>query len=550
MAARARLFRGLRGLDWRADLVAGLTLAAIAVPEQMATARLAGFPAHIGFVAFIAGSLAFAALGSSRFVSVGADSTIAPIFAGGLALLAMTGTPHYAALAGLIALLVGATLMLAGLLKAGWVANLLSIPVLTGFLAGISVHIALSQAPAFLGLPPQHGDAQTRIMELVEHIDDANGATALVAALCLAVIIIAEDVSPRIPGALIALAGATWATNHFDLKAKGVAVIGRIAHGAPHFAIPEFGLSDLRQVFGLAIIIALVVMVQTSATSRAFTPAKTQADVDGDFFGAGAGSILSGFFGSFAVNASPPRTAIVSESGGASQLSGLVAAGIVAAVLFFGGGVLAQAPAAALAAVLMFVAGRIFRWRDMIAIWRATRAEFLLIFATMLAVVLLPVQTGVGLAIILSLLHGAWTTTRARLIEFDRIPGTTVWWPMSQIHRGERIPGVGVVAFQAPLSFLNADLFRHDVLAEIERGNGALRLIVLEASSIVEIDYSAALRLRDTIEECRARGVDFAVARLESVRAQEAFERFGISAALGAGRMFLSVDAATKALAP
>lgn len=515
----------------------------------MATARLAGFEPHFGFVAFIAGTLAFAVAGASRVVSIGADSTIAPIFAAGLASLTATTGSHYAALASLLAILVGATLILAGLLRAGWIADLMSIPVLTGFLAGVSIHIALSQAPAFLGLPAEHGDPQSRIEALFSHFGAANGPTVAVGALCLAVIVVAEALSPRIPGALIALAGATWGAIHFHLAEKGVVQLGHIAHGAPHLSFPAVRLSDLREVFGLAIVVALVVMVQTSATSRAF-PSHGEQNIDRDFLGVGAGGVLSGLLGSFAVNASPPRTAIIVESGGASQLSGLVAAAIVTGVLLFGGGMLAQAPTAALAAVLMFVAYRIFRWRDMVAIWRATRTEFLFIPVTMLAVVLLPIQQGVALAIILSLLHGVWTTTRTRLIEFDRIPGTTVWWPTPQLQRGERLPGVRVVAFQAPLSFLNADLFRRDIVAATERADGPLRLLVLEASSIVEIDYSAAVAMREAIASCRAKGIDVAIARLESIRAQNGFVQFGVMDALGPGRVFHSVDEATRRLAP
>lgn len=549
MAEGFRPFEGLGGASLRGDLVAGLTLAAIAIPEQMATARLAGFPPHVGFIAFIAGTLAFVALGSSRVMSIGADSTIAPIFAGALALLAASGSPHYAALAGFLALLVGGALIVAGLMRAGWVADLLSTPVLTGFLAAVSVHIALSQAPAFFGLPHERGDAQMRFEALFRSIDWVHGPTTLVAVFSLATILICESLDPRIPGALIALVGATWASDYFGLAGEGVALIGHIEHGAPRPAFPDVSAADMRLIFGLSIIVALVVMVQTAATSRAF-PARRVADIDRDFLGAGLGSIVSGFFGSFPVNASPPRTAIVVESGGASQLSGLVAAAVVGAVLTFGGGMLARAPSAALAAVLIFVAYRIFRWRDMLAIWRATRAEFLLVLVTLLAVVLLPMQQGVALSIILSLLHGAWTTTRTRLVQFDRIPGSTVWWPVSEIHRGENVPGVLVVAFQAPLSFLNADLFRRDFAQAIARADGALKLVVLEASSIAEIDYSAAQTLRETIARCRARKIDFAIARLESLRAHKSFEAFGIMDALGPNRLFHSVHEATEALAP
>jgi SulP family sulfate permease len=426
----------------------------------------------------------------------------------------------------------------------------LSIPVLTGFLAGVGLHIALSQAAAFLGLPPGPGAPLPRLVSLVRDIGKANAPTVMIGAACLALIVFTEKLSPRMPGALVALVAAAWATAHFDLGAKGVAVLGNIAHASPRMALPAVSAEDLTHTVGLAVIVSLVIMVQTAATSRAFPTQDDPPNVDRDFLGVGLGSVLAGLFGAFAVNASPPRTAIVVESGGASQLSGLAAAAIVAATLLYGGSLLAQIPTAALAAVLIFVAGRLLRWRDMLSILRTTRAEFALVILTMLAVVLLPIQTGVGLAIILSLLHGVWTTTRTHLVEMERIPGTTVWWPESETTTGERVPGLMVIAFQAPLSFLNADVFRRDLTAALDRADRRLRFVVLEASSVVEIDYSAALALRDAIETCRSRGIEFAVARLESLRAQEAFERFGVIGALGPGRLFHSVDEANRALNP
>ena len=303
-------------------------------------------------------------------------------------------------------------------------------------------------------------------------------------------------------------------------------------------------------MIGLAAIISVIVMVQTAATSRSFPGAPGEApDVDRDFIGVGAGSALAGLFGAFPVDASPPSTAIVAGVGARSQIAGLVACAIVAAVAVYGSELLAHVPEAALAGVLLFVAGRIFRVPDMLDIIGKTKAEFALVVATMLGVVILPVQIGVGLAIILSLAHGAWTTTRTRLIEFDRLPGTSVWWPLEADFTGERLFGVLVVAFQAPLSFLNAYQFQHDMREAVARAGGGLRLVVLEASSIVEIDYTAARILGDVIAQCRARGVDFAIVRLESVRAQAALESYGVMATLGRDRLFHSVDEATRKLA-
>jgi SulP family sulfate permease len=267
------LFRALRGRGqgaWRYDLLAGLTLAAIAVPEQMATARLGGFPAHIGFFAFIAGSIAFAVFGSSRYLSAGADSTITPIFAGALSALVASNSHAYPQLALMLALAVGALLTLAGLFRAGWVADLLSIPVTTGFLAGIALHILASQAPALLGLSPGPNGVFESLTAIWREIGDTNPYELAIGLASLFCIVLSEWINPKVPGALIALAAATLAVDHFELVAKGVAVVGGFTVVLPHIAMDPEIWSELPRIFGLAVVVAVVVMVQTAAVSRSF----------------------------------------------------------------------------------------------------------------------------------------------------------------------------------------------------------------------------------------------------------------------------------------
>ena len=551
------IFRSLQGAaaDWRVDLIAGLTLAAIAAPEQMATARLGGFSPHLGFFVFVAGSLGFALFGANRFLSAGADSTITPIFAASLALVAASGSPHYLALSAMLALMVGVMMMGAGFFRAGWVANLLSIPVLTGFLAGIAMHIVISQAPSFLGLPGGSGDFFNRVAQIFQHMDQFKPAALVLGLACLATIVAAERLSPRIPGALLALVAATAAALFLGLESQGLPVIGAFEVAPPHAAFPLIGPEDFVRVFGLAVIITLVVMVQSAATSRSFPglPGETP-DINRDFIGVGLGGLLSGLFGGFPVNASPPRSALVAESGGRTQLAGLVAAAAIVMVAAFGEGFLRHTPEAALAAILFFVAGRIFRLGDMRDIAARSRPEFILVLVTLLAVVFLPAQTGVALAIMLSLLHGVWTTTQTDVKVFERLPGETVWWPRNPARKGEVLKGVTVIGFQAPLSFVNADRFQRELLRVAETPD--LKLIVLEASSIAAIDYTAAKALAGAIVGCHEKGVDFALARLESVRARAALTAYGLLDALarpgvaGAERLFHSVDDATRRLAP
>lgn len=546
------IFRSLaafRASDLPGDLIAGLTLAAIAIPEQMATARLGGFSPQIGFFAFIAGSLGFAMFGSNRLLSCGADSTITPIFAGGLLLMAASGSPNYVALAMALALLVGIILVAGSLFRLGWIANLLSTPVTTGFLAGISVHILVSQMPGVLGLSAPHGPMLERIATLARHLGEANIYTVCIGFGVLAVVAGSETVSAKIPGALIGLIVATSAVIWAGLEHKGVSVVGTVPATLPTPSFPDISPEQWVKLLPLAFLIAVVVMVQTAATTRSFPSDPDQpADVDRDFLGAGAGSILAGLFGAFPVNASPPRTGIVSETGGRTQLSGLFAAAIILALLAFGATLLQHVPNAALGGVLLFVALRIIRVKQIVTIYRQSFGEFLLVVATAAAIIVLPIEQGVAVGIALSLLHGIWTTTRARLVAFERVPDTTIWWPANPKAPGERNPDIAVVGLQAPLSFLNAQNFRADLLNVVKMSTPRPRLLVIEASGILEIDFTAAQTLFDLFRECNEAGVTVAIARLESARALAAFDRFKLYDVLPRDRIFLSVDEAVHKL--
>jgi MFS superfamily sulfate permease-like transporter len=535
--------------DVKGDLAAGLTLVAISVPEQMATARLGGFPPEIGFLAFIAGAIGFAVFGTNRFLSVGADSTITPIFAGGLAMAAAAGSADHAAMAAALALGVGIVLVGAGLLRLGWIADLLSVPVTTGFLAGVSAHIVASQLPALLGVPAADGSLVHRLAVIAGELAGANLYCLALGLGVLALTFICERIGARIPGALIGLVLATAAVLLFGLQEHGVAVLNITGSAVPHFAWPAVSFADFTRILPLALIVSVVVMLQTAATTRSFVSDPGQAArVDRDFIGVGAGSLVAGLFGAFPVNASPPRTAIAAETGGRSQVAGVLAAVLIFLLAAFGAKLLALVPQTALAGVLLFIASRIFRVRIMAEVYRRSRAEFALIILTMLSIVALPIETGVGIGIVVSLLHGVWATVRVKPIEFEQVLGTSIWWAPTAKRPGSRLSEVAVVAFQAPLAFLNAHRFQEGLLELIERRSEPPKLIVLEASSLSSIDFTAAQILSEVIRHYQAAGVVFAVARLESVRAQDAVARFGIVDLLGEDRIFYSVDEAIRTL--
>jgi MFS superfamily sulfate permease-like transporter len=294
------------------------------------------------------------------------------------------------------------------------------------------------------------------------------------------------------------------------------------------------------------LVVALVVMIQTAATSRSFPDAAGGVDINRDLLGVGFGNILSGVFGGFPANGSPPRTAIIAESGGRSRLAGLCAAIIVATFLVFGLRLLATVPLAALAGLLMFVAQRIFRFGTIRNVAERSWAEFVLLFITAAAIVAMPIAIGVGMGIALSLLHGVWTITQTRAVAFEQVPGTTIWWPASENFKGDMRGDVVVVGFQAPLFFLNADTFRKTLEEAVLGASQPVSAVILEASSIVEIDFTGAQALIATIRFWNDRGVSFYIARLESLRAQQAMEKYGILPLLGAAQTFHSVDEAMR----
>lgn len=546
---RFTAFRGWTPAFLLSDLAAGVTLAAVTIPEQMATAKLGGFEPQIGFYAFIGATVGFAALGASRVLTAGADSTITPIFGGSLAALAAGSSGAHASVAMTLALLVGAMLIVAGPLRLGWIANLLSTPVVTGFLAGIAVHIVVSQLPSFLGIPKAGGDLMTQARSIVGNFSSINPFTTAIGAGVLAAVLVAERINARIPGALIGVVAGTLIVLAFGLKSRGVAVIGELPEGLPRPTAPS--LDHLRELVPLALIVTLVVMMQTATVSKSFQDAAGSGpDIDHDFLGIGAGNVAAALFGGIPINASPPRTGVVVEAGGKSQLATLVSAGLVLALVLWGGSLLAGVPEAALAGVLLFVAGRIVHTNIIVKAAREAPIECLLILLTAAAIIVLPIETGAAIGIALSLLHGVWMSIGTRPVELRRVPGTTVWWPPATAAHGERQKGVAVIGFHAPLLFANADGFKRAMIAMIDEHERPLRLVVLEANGIADIDFTAAAALRQVIDHCHNADIKFAVARLESVRGQQALERLGVLTALGADNLFHSVEEAVRALAP
>jgi high affinity sulfate transporter 1 len=538
--------------EWFApDLIAAVTLLVIAVPEQLATSRLAGMPPVTGLYAFIAGSIVFALLGASPQLSVGADSTIAPLFAAGIGVFAASGGEHYVDLVGILAVMAGAIVAAVWLLRLGWIAEFLSEPIITGFLAGIAVVIVVHQLPDLLGVAGGGSSTLGRVRRAIDQLDGTCAWTLVIGLGVFLSVSVSERLNRRFPAALVALIAATALVATFGLRNHGVAVLGHVAHAAPRLGLRGLSLHALGQVAPVAALIALVIVTQSAATARAFErgpDSRAQLDVGRDLLGVGLGSVVAGLVGSFPVNASPPRTAAVSAAGGRTQLTSLLAAAAVIA-LIPAAGVLHDVPVAALSGVLLYIATRIFHIAELRAIARFDRVEFGLAVITLVTVALLGVEQGIAVAVALAILDRTRVSAQPRLHVLGRIPGTTSWAPLGSHERPLPVPGVVVVLFATPLWYANASHFRDQLSAALDRDRGAAaRGVVLDALGLSDIDYTGMAALRDVLDELDHAGIAFAIARAgERVRGE--LRRAGLSPGrIPETRFFPDVDAAVTAL--
>jgi sulfate permease, SulP family len=545
------LFPSLHGYQrsWASlDLVAGVTLLVIAVPEQLATSRLAGMPPITGFYAFVAGTVLFALLGANPQMSVGADSTIAPLFAAGVAGLAAAGSPRYVELVAILAVMVGLLVMLVSILRLGWIAEFLSTPIVTGFLSGVAVIIVVHQLPDFLGLPTDTGSNAHRIGFIATHLGDVNGWTLAIGLFVLAVMVGSARFDRRVPGALIGMVLSTALVAAAGLQAHGVAVLGPVQTGVPQFGLPGLSWSTLEKLAPLSAVVALVVVTQSAATTRAFAEqGGYDVHADRDFLGVGAGSVVSGLVGSFPVNASPPRTGAVATAGGRTQAGALGAAAAVLVLVPFAD-VLRDVPLATLAAILIFVALRLFNVRDLRAIEHFDRFEFALAAVTLLAVVLIGVEQGIAAAVILAILDRIRLSARPQVHVLGRLPDSTSWAPLSVEPQATQVPGVLAVLFATPLWYANAVHFRDEVATALTRTVGTPRALVLDVIGMTDLDFTGSRELGRALDACARRHIVVGVARAGDT-VVKSLRRSGLAERIGEDHFYASVDEAVTALA-
>ncbi|HWD95698.1 MAG TPA: SulP family inorganic anion transporter [Acidimicrobiales bacterium] len=537
-------FVGVTRQNLGPQILAGVTLLAIAIPEQLATSQLAGVPAFVAMIAFITATLVFVIAGSNPIVSVGADSTIAPLFAVVLVRFAPVSTTLYMELVAATAVVTGIAVLAVGLLKLGWIADFLSVPIVTGFLCGIGVIIIVHQLPSALGVASGGTSIVERLHTVVRELGHVSAWSIALAVGTLVVLMVGEKINARLPWALVAIAVATVLAVALKLVRHGVSELGSVKVGPPTWHLHWLTSSQWGVVLTTSVTLVIVILSQTAATSRtAADELGVDTDLSRDFVGVGLANVAAGLAGAFPVNASPARTTVSRLAGGSTKLVGLTAA-VIAILLSPLGRYAHTIPLAALAGVLFFIGARLIKIGTMARVWRSSRIEFLFGLISALGVIFIGVEQGIAIAVGLAIVNQTWRSARPHMIVLGRREGTTSWEPIS--HDGVTLVDHAlVVLFDNDLFFANAGIFRrevHDVLATYP----ATRHFVIDAAAMAEIDFTGMTTLSQVVDDFQKDGISLSFARASDRVKKDLFTSFDPT--IRNVPTYESVDAAVVAL--
>ncbi|MDV3133779.1 SulP family inorganic anion transporter [Mycobacterium sp. 29Ha] len=537
-------FRGYQRGWLRGDVLAGLTVAAYLVPQVMAYATVAGLPPVAGLWAALAPLALYALLGSSRQLSVGPESTTALMTAVVLAPIVIGDPARYAALAAVLALLVGAICLLGGIARLGFLANLLSRPVLIGYMTGIAIVMIASQLGKITGVAVQGDEFTDQMASFAAGIGQVHWPTLVLAALVLLLLLSLAHWLPRAPGPVIAVLVATASVGAMSLDTRGIAVVGDVPSGLPTPGLPPVSLSDLATLVVPAVGIAIVAFSDNVLSARAFATRRSEViDANAELRAVGMCNLAAGVTHGFPVSSSGSRTAIGNIVGSRTQLYSLTTLGCVIVVLVFAGGVLAMFPTAALGALVVFAALHLIDIAEFRRLARFRRSELVLALATTAAVLAFGVLYGVVVAVVLSILELLRRLAHAHDSVLGFVPGIAGMHDIDDYPGATRVPGLVVYRYDAPLCFANAEDFRIRALAAVFDNPEPVEWFVLNAESNVEVDLTALDALEQLRVELARRGIVFAMARVKQ-DLRESLDAAGILDEIGEDRIFMTLPTA------
>ena len=522
------------------DIIAGITLAALGIPEVMGYTKIIGTPIITGLYTLFLPVVVFALLGSSRHLVVSADSATAAMVAAGLAALSFTAnTPRYVELTSLIALVTAGILLLARILRMGFLADFLSRTVLVGFLTGVGVQVAGGQLHEMLGIEKGAGGFLRQFLFTIQHLGETHPPSLFIALAVLAIMIGFEFIAPRFPGGLLAVIGMMAASAFFHWSKHGIHVVGNVPGGLPQFRVPHLALSDVILVLPISLSCFIVILAQSAATSRAYALRyRDNFNLNSDLMGLSFANALAGCGSTFVVNGSPTKTAMVDTAGGRSQWSHLTTAAVVLMVVLFLTRPLSFLPNAVLAAIVFMIGVKLIDHRGLAEIRRFAPGEFILALITAGTVVIFGVEQGILLAVVLSLLMHVRHSYRPHtgVVVRDDLDH----WRIDDPAPGKLAePGMVMFWFGAGLFYANVSFFTEQVRKLLDRAPSPVRWLVIDARAVTEMDYSAGRALNELQQDLSRSGVVLALI-VVPVRHQSVLERMGLVDLIGANRIFES----------
>jgi high affinity sulfate transporter 1 len=494
------------------DLIAGLVLTAVLVPVGMGYAEASGVPAIHGLYATIVPLVVYAIFGPSRIMVLGPDSTLAAVIAALILPLAAGSVERAVTLAAALSLLTGLFQALIGFARLGAMADLFSKPIRVGFLNAIALTVIVGQLPKLLGLPVQTDELPERIALIVRGVaaGEVNLAAFSIGATSLALILVLRRVKPRWPGVLVAVALATLASGFFALGERAqLAVLGPMPQGLPAIDLPLVTAADLRQLAFGAAIIALLSFTDTSVLSRALAArGGSRVSQDQEMIALGAANLGNGFFQGFPISSSASRTPVAEAAGARTQLAGLVGAATIALLLIVAPALLGHLPHAVLAGVVIAASVSFADVAGMFALWRQRRTEFALALASFLGVALVGVIQGIVITIAIALLLLVWNAWHPYYATLGRVDGRKGWHDLLRHPQARQVPGLVIFRWDAQLFFANAEIFREQLLAAIDRAPTTVRVVIVAADAINDVDVTAADVLGELHVALEARGIE------------------------------------------
>jgi high affinity sulfate transporter 1 len=517
------------------DLVAGLVLAAMLVPVGIAYALASGVPGIYGLYATIVPLLAYAVFGPSRILVLGPDSALAPVILAVVAPLSAGDPMRAVALASMMAVVSGLVCVLIGLLRLGFVTELISKPIRYGYMNGIALTVLISQLPKLFGFSIDGLNPLRDVVNIAKGISggQANWTSFAVGAGTLAAILLLKPYK-RVPGLLIAVVTATIVVGILNLNATaGVKVLGPLPQGLPSFALPIISYAHLKEVVIGGCAVAMVAFADTSVLSRTYAARmRTPVDPNQEMIGLGAANLATSLFQGFPISSSSSRTPVAEAAGAKTQLTGVVGAIAVALLLMFAPNLLKDLPSSALAAVVIAAAIGLFEFADLRRIFRIQQWEFWLSIACFVGVAMFGVIPGIGIAIAMAVIEFLWDGWRPHYAVLGRVDGVRGYHDITRYPDARRVPGLVLFRWDAPLFFANAELFHQRVLETIAESPSPVRRIIVAAEPVTSIDVTSADMLAELEHSLSESGIEMRFAEMkdpvkDKLKRFELFERFG-----------------------